>query len=139
MMPDVGQTGQMRYLSLDWIDAVAAELATRPEVAEAAEGLDIGITQVVLDGPEGNVIYHLRMTDGVVTFSSGPADPEHVRFEQEWETAVAVATHVMNAQEAFIGGRIRLTGDQAALAAAQPVFAALDPVFTAVREHTEYI
>ena len=50
--------------------------------------------------------------------------------EQDWDTAVAVATGELNAQEAFIGGRIRLTGNQQLLLESQPVFGALDAVFT---------
>jgi putative sterol carrier protein len=61
-----------------------------------------------------------------------------VRFEQDWQTAVAVATGELNAQQAFITGRIRLYGDQQKLLASQPVFGALDRVFTTVRERTEY-
>lgn len=128
----------MRYLSLDWIDALSAEVPRHPAVTDAAHGVDVGITQVVTDGPEGTVVYHLRVVDGAATFGSGPADPEHVRFEQSWETAVGVATQRMNAQDAFISGRIRLTGDPMALQSAQPLFGALDAVFAAVREHTQY-
>lgn len=128
----------MRYLSLEWIDAVAAGVAASPAVRESAADLDVGITQVVEDSPEGTVIYHLQVADGLVSFGPGPADPEHVRFQQEWTIAVDVATHRLNAQDAFIGGHIKLTGDQAALMAAQPVFAALDAVFAQVREHTEF-
>ena len=58
---------------------------------------------------------------------------------QDWETAVAVATGDLNAQEAFISGRIRLTGDQQRLLEAhEPVFGALDAVFSAVQPTTEY-
>ena len=32
--------------------------------------------------------------------------------EQDWATAVAVATGELNAQEAFVTGRIRFAGDQ---------------------------
>ena len=53
-------------------------------------------------------------------------------------TAVAVATGELPAQEAFITGRILLTGDQQALLGAQPVFGALDQVFSVVRDRTEY-
>jgi len=93
---------------------------------------------VVTDGPEGDVTYHLQVGDGTASFGAGPADPEDVRMEQAWDTAVAVATGVMNAQEAFITGRILLFGNQQALMEAQPVFAALDAVFTAVRRRTRY-
>ena len=45
----------------------------------------------------------------------------------------------LNAQEAFIKGRILLTGSQQKLMDSQPVFAALDTVFRSVRERTEYV
>jgi hypothetical protein len=58
--------------------------------------------------------------------------------QQTWDTAVAVATGQMNAQDAFIGGHILFTGDQQKLVDAQPVFGALDAVFASVRQRTEY-
>ncbi len=99
---------------------------------------DIGLTQLVTEGPEGDVIYHLQVVDGAARFGSGPADPEHVRMEQTWDVAVAVATDELNAQAAFVNGHIKLYGDQQRLLAAQPVFGALDAVFAVVRARTEY-
>lgn len=127
-----------RYLSLDWIDAVAAEVAAGAEIQALAAAHEIGVTQVVSGGPEGDVTYHLQVGDGAVTLGPGPADPEHVRMEQTWDTAVAVATGALNAQEAFISGRILLHGDQQRLLTAQPVFGALDAAFATVRPGTEY-
>jgi putative sterol carrier protein len=77
--------------------------------------------------------------DGRAAFGPGAADPEDVRFEQDWDTAVAVATEKLNAQQAFITGRIRLTGDQQKLLVSTPVFQALDAVFTTVRARTDYV
>lgn len=128
----------VRYLSLAWIDSLAHEVAESEALASLAGQHEIGVTQVVVNGPEGTVTYHLQVRDGEARFGAGPADPEDVRMEQDWHTAVAVATGEMNAQEAFIGGRIRLYGDQQRLLAAQPLFGALDTVFSTVREHTEY-
>jgi len=128
----------IRYLSLDWIAALSAEVAESEQMREVAEHHRIGVTQVVSNGPEGDVTYHLTVGDGTATFGAGPADPEDVKMEQDWDTAVAVATGELNAQEAFIGGRIRLFGDQQKLMASQPVFGALDAVFSSVRERTSY-
>jgi putative sterol carrier protein len=128
----------VRYLSLAWIDSLAQEVAESETLASLAGQHEIGVTQVVVNGPEGTVTYHLQVRDGAARFGAGPADPEDVRMEQDWHTAVAVATGEMNAQEAFIGGRIRLYGDQQRLLAAQPLFGALDTVFSTVREHTDY-
>jgi putative sterol carrier protein len=128
----------LRYLSLDWIDALATEVAASSAMTDAVAGREIGVTQVVTGGPEGDVVYHLQVGDGAASFGAGPAHPEDVRMEQTWDTAVAVATGELNAQEAFIRGHILLTGDQQKLVAAQPVFGALDAVFDSVRRRTEY-
>lgn len=128
----------VRYLSLDWIDAVAAEASASPEVAAAVAVTDIGVTQVVTDAPEGTIVYSLLIDDGRLTFEPGAAHPEHVRFEQTWETAVGVATGTLNAQEAFIQGRILLTGDQQKLMDNQAIFGAMSAVFDSVRTRTDY-
>ena len=128
----------LRYLSLDWIVALGEEVERSDALHAAAAGRRLSVTQVVTDGPEGDVIYHLDVDDGVVRFGPGPADDEQLRFMQDWDTAVAVATGTMNAQEAFIGGRIKLMGDQQLLLDSVPVFAALDSVFSKVRERTDY-
>ena len=128
----------VRYLSLAWIDALSQEVAKSDALGTLADTHQIGVTQVVTDGPEGTVIYHLRLGCGTASFGAGPAEAEDVRMEQSWATAAAVATGELNAQEAFIKGLIRLTGNQQKLIESQPVFAALDAVFTSVREQTEY-
>ena len=128
----------MRYLSLDWIEAVDRAVAANKPIQEFVPSHEIGVTQVVTDGPDGDVTYHLQVGDGAIAFAAGPADPEHVRMEQSWETAVAVATGSLNAQEAFVSGQIRLHGDQQRLLDSQPLFGALDSVFKAVREDTVY-
>lgn len=128
----------VRYLSLEWIDALAAEVSSNPRLEGLAHQHRIGVTQVVTEGPEGDVTYHLQVGDGVANFGAGAAMPEDVRMEQAWSTAVAVATGEMTAQDAFIGGHIRLHGDQAKLIETQPIFAALDEVFSTVRARTEY-
>ena len=128
----------IRYLSLEWLDALTAEVAASTELQELAQQHTIGVTQVVTEGPEGTVVYHLQVGDGAATFGAGQAFPEDVRMEQTWETATAVATGALNAQEAFIKGRILLTGSQQKLMDSQPVFGALDAVFRSVRERTSY-
>lgn len=129
---------RVRYLSLEWIDALGAAVAVDDRMSELAGRHRLGFTQVVTDGPEGTVIYHLQVGDGRAAFGAGPAEPEDIRFEQDWDTAVAVATGRLNAQQAFITGRIRLHGDREKLTPSLEVFAVLDNVFESVRRHTDY-
>lgn len=128
----------IRYLSLAWIRELTREVGESDTLRELADEHTIGVTQVVTDGPEGDITYHLQVGDGRASFGAGPAESEDVKMQQEWTTAVAVATGEMNAQEAFITGKILLFGDQQALMGAQPVFGALDTIFATVRERTRY-
>ena len=128
----------MRDTSLAVVSSAEATVANSEAMRTLATEHLIGVTQTVLDGPEGTVTYHLQVGAGRASFGAGPADPEDVRFEQDWDTAVAVATDRLNAQQAFITGRIRLFGDQQKLGASTAVFAALDAVFGAVRPRTDY-
>ena len=128
----------IRYLSLDWINALSAEVAASDQMRTVAESHRIGVTQVVSNGPEGDITYHLDVGDGQAAFGAGAADPEDVKMEQDWDTAVAVATGELNAQEAFIGGKIRLYGNQQLLLDSQPVFGVLEAAFTSVRDRTSY-
>lgn len=128
----------IRYLSLEWLAALTDEVAASATLQALAAQHTIGVTQVVTDGPEGTVVYHLQVGDGSAAFGAGSAFPEDVRIEQTWETAVGVANGTLNAQEAFIKGRVLLTGNQQKLMESQPVFSALNDVFEKVRERTEY-
>jgi putative sterol carrier protein len=131
-------SGRLRYLSLEWIGALSTKVAASEHMSEIAQHHTVGVTQIVSGGPEGDVAYHLSVSEGDASFGAGPADPEDVKMEQDWQTAVDVATGALNAQEAFIGGKIRLFGDQQKLLESQPVFGALDAVFASVRERTDY-
>lgn len=131
-------SNELRYLSLDWINALSAAVESNDHMREIAQHHSLGVTQVVSGGPEGDVTYHLVVRDGAAAFGAGPADPEDVKMQQSWQTAVDVATGELNAQEAFINGHILLFGDQEKLLESQPVFGALDAVFANVRDRTTY-
>ena len=61
----------LRYLSLDWIAALGDEVGRSDALKEAAAGRHFGVTQIVTDGPEGDVCYHLAVDDGTVRFAPG--------------------------------------------------------------------
>ena len=136
--PPPSTDGSIRYLSLAWISTLSGEVAASEHMHDVAQQHTVGVTQVVSDGPEGDVVYPLVVAEGEAQFGPGAADPEDVRMEQSWDTAVAVATCKMNAQDAFINGHIRLYGDQQKLLDSRPVFGALDAAFRSIQERTRY-
>lgn len=114
------------------------QVAASESLSALSHSHSIGVTQVITDGPEGTVVYHLQVGDGVASFGPGAAPDEHVRIEQTWDTAVSVATEQTPAQEFFIKGLIRMSGDAQRLIDSAPVFGALDSAFSAVRTQTTY-
>lgn len=127
----------MRYLSDEWIKAVADDIASDAALAAVAASHSVSVTQIVSDTPFGDVTYHLACHEGVVTFGKGSA-PSDIVFSQDYQTAVDVALGHLNAAEAFVNGKVRFTGDHEKVIAAQPFFAALDAVFTRVRARTTF-
>ena len=128
----------VRYLSPEWIAAVTARVADSETLRGLAAQHTVALTQVVTGTPHGDVTYHLAVRDGVVTFGPGAAPDEDVRFTESWDTAVAVSTGTLHAQEAFINGAIRFAGNHQRLIDAGDVFAALNPIFEEVRTAVEY-
>lgn len=67
-----------------------AEVEASESLAALAQLHSIGVTQVITDGPEGTVVYHLQVGDGVASFGPGAAPDEHVRMEQTWKLQSAL-------------------------------------------------
>jgi len=128
----------VRYLSLEWIDALNLAVAASDAMRRAAADQNIGVTQVVTGTPDGGVSYHLVVADGVARFGAGPADSEDVRMEQDWDTAVGIALGTTNLEAALFDGRLRFSGDPEKLMASRDVFAALNAIFDDVRTRTTY-
>jgi len=127
----------VRYLSDEWIAAIAAEIAGDSALTDAARSHSVAVVQVVNGTPFGDVTYHLVCRDAKVSFGKG-AVPCDVTFTQNYTTAVDVALARINAADAFISGKVRFSGDHEKVIAAQPLFAALDAVFARARARTTF-
>ena len=131
-------SARVDYLSNEWINAVAEGIKLNNEIAIVARDNTISVTQIITGTPHGDISYHLESRDGKITFASGPATVSDIAFTQDWATAVGVATGKINAQEAFISGKIRFKGDHERVIATQPLFLALDVVFSVVNANTNF-
>ena len=127
-----------RFLSPEWIDEVGRTARSSPVLADATTGVALTVQQVVTDTPDGEVRYHVAVERGRVDVRPGQASDPDVTFTQDWQTAVAMSTGELSAQQAFMEGRLRVGGDVQALAREQGAFADLDAAFAEVRERTTY-
>lgn len=128
----------MKYLSPEWLAATQAA-ADRGDAGAPADGTAVlTVQQVVTDGPDGDVVYHVVVGGGRVHVHGGEAAEPTVTFSQDYETAAAVARGELSAQGAFMVGRIRMRGDLRAIVANQDMLAGVEAVFAGVRTQTEY-
>jgi len=128
----------IRYLSGEWIEAVASRVASSSSLQSLASNHSVGVTQVVTDTPFGDVTYHFSVADGRATFGSGSASPQDVCFSQTWATALAINDDSLSPDEAILLGHVTFAGDHTKLVAAGDVFALLDPIFDEVRGLTTF-
>ena len=125
------------FLSSEWIDALDRAASTATDLAALTAGVVLVIEQEIT-GPDGIATqYHVTIDDGRVSVRQGPAEAATVRFQEDRDTAWAVASGELSAQRAFMTGRLRVGGDLTVLLAHGEVLAALGDVFASVRAETE--
>lgn len=105
------------FLSDEWVDALAARLATQAIDPELA----VAVRQVVDD-----VAWTVRVAGGRVSVDRDPA--ADVTLTTDRATAEALVAGELAAQDALAAGRLRIGGDLTKLLGASQVLAALrDP------------
>jgi len=127
-----------RFLSAEWLEQVAAAARDDPGVQAAASGVSLTVQQVVTDGPDGDVAWHVRLGDGSVEIGPGRAPDAEVVITQSHETATEVGRGDLSPAEAFATGRLKLAGQVGLLIRHQPAFERLGLALAAVREATTF-
>lgn len=90
--------------------------------ADKAEGVD-AIIQFDLSGDNGGQFY-LVIKDGAVESHDGMADSPKMTLKADADDYHAVATGQMNAMQAFMGGKIKISGDMSLAMKMQNMFKA---------------
>jgi hypothetical protein len=123
-----------RFLTQAWVDQVngaAAGASPPPDVAFA-------VAHHVTGGPEGDVVYVLRIAGGTVTAALGSNDGIDIHLHEDYATACAIARGDMSAQQAVASGRLRLSGDTRALVRHAEAFNVAAAVLRPVATDTTY-
>ncbi|MBV8463337.1 MAG: SCP2 sterol-binding domain-containing protein, partial [Acidimicrobiales bacterium] len=130
-----------RFLTPEWVDAfnrAVGEMEVPPlgeEAGLSARSGSFAVAEDIADAPEGPVTLLLVVAEGRLRLSllpaAGPGAEEgpattaaNVRVALGYADAVALAKGALTPAEALGGGRIRVHGDLAVLAAGQEVLAA---------------
>lgn len=109
------------FLSAEYMDAATAALAADPAFQGAIGGNDLSLQLNVEGTPGGDVAYYLQIADGSATMALGELDEPDATINSSYETASAISKGDMNVQMAFMTGKIKVSGNMAALMMNQAV------------------
>ena len=126
-----------KYLSQEWHDRVKELAKDQPD----RPGASIRMQYVTTGGPEGDVKYWSVIEDGhLVDQQLGELDDAEVTLTSTWADASAVQKGELDANAAFMQGRVKVGGNMGKLMSLLPLTNAPEykALQTAIAEETEF-
>jgi putative sterol carrier protein len=111
----------VKFLTEEWTQAVTDALNSSEAFQKAATGQQAKIQQVVTDSPEGEVKYYFKLEEGKAEVSLGELADAEATISQNYETAAAIDRTELNAQNAFMQGKLKISGNMMKLMQLQGV------------------
>ncbi|MGH9243402.1 MAG: SCP2 sterol-binding domain-containing protein [Acidimicrobiales bacterium] len=126
-----------KYLTQEWLDTqkeLAQEFPERP-------GATAVMQYVVTGAPEGDVKYHQRIENGKMLDNQlGETDDAEFTLTLTYDDAKKIQTNELDANAAFMQGRLKVTGNMGKLMALMPL--TQSPEYKAIQtklgEQTEF-
>lgn len=116
----------VKFLSEEWAQAISGALNSSEDFKKAASGQQAKIQQVVTDSPDGSEVkYYFKLEGGTVDISLGELSDAEATISQNYDTAVAINKLELNAQNAFMQGKLKISGNMMKLMQLQPVINAM--------------
>jgi putative sterol carrier protein len=126
-----------KWLSEDWHKEFLKLAESQPE----RPGASARMQYIVTGGPDGDVHYYWVLENGKLLESKlGDMDDPEVTMTQTYDDAKKIQTGELDANAAFMQGRIKVTGNMAKLMALMPLTNAPEykELQTQVQAVTEY-
>jgi putative sterol carrier protein len=107
-----------KYLTQEWLDLQKQLAASFPE----KPGATARMQYVVTGGPDGEAKYFSVIEDGKIVESSLGEDPQaEFTLTQSYDDSVKVLKGELDANAAFMQGRVKVTGNMGKLMALMPL------------------
>ena len=115
----------VKFLSEEWASTMTDALNSSDDFKQAASGQQVKLQQVVSDAPEGETKYFFTIDGGTAQVGLGELSDAEATITQNYETAVAIVKQELNAQNAFMQGKLKISGNMMKLMQLQGVFNAM--------------
>jgi putative sterol carrier protein len=107
-----------KWLSQEWLDASKEMAESQPE----RPGASARMQYVVTGGPDGDVKYYWVLENGKLLESKlGELSDAEVTLTQTYEDAMKIQKGELDANAAFMQGRVKVTGNMAKLMSLLPL------------------
>lgn len=126
----------VRFLSEDWSKEAIAALKASDDVKGTAKEVELTLQQIVTGADGGEARYWVQINDGEIDGGTGDAPSPDVTITQDYETAVAITKGELNAQAAFMQGKLKVRGNMGKLLQHQAAMESIFPVLAGLE--TEY-
>lgn len=109
-----------KWLTQEWLDESTRLAEGQPD----RPGASARLQYVITDGPGGDVTYYWIVVDGrLVESRLGRLEDAEVTLSETYDDAQAIQRGELDANAAFMQGRIKVAGDVAKLMALLPITA----------------
>jgi len=107
-----------KWLSQEWLDKTREMAEGQPE----RPGASARMQYVVTGGPEGDIKYYWVLENGKLQEAKlGEMPDPEVTLTQTWDDALKIQKGELDANAAFMQGRIKVTGNMAKLMSLLPL------------------
>jgi putative sterol carrier protein len=101
------------FLSEDHFEAARQALAADQGFLGAIANVEFSVQFDVTGGPDGEIVYSLKVADGAAETELGPLDGADVTVGSDYATSQAISKGELNVQMAFMTGKIKVGGNVA--------------------------
>jgi putative sterol carrier protein len=116
----------VKFLTEEWASTMTEKLNSSDEFKQAASGQSVKLQQVVTDTPDGGEgKYYFTLDGRSAEVGIGEVSDAEATISQNYETAVAINKQELNAQNAFMQGKLKISGNMMKLMQLQGVFNAM--------------